>query len=296
MFHESTTRANSLRGIQLLFLTGCIMFQSAVVSAQPANPGEDTSWQSPEDTVKTLYKQHLEILSEADHPAVARLESLKILAAMVKAGNISEKEQIKEIFNALIALVKSPNPEKDSELVTDYRKLREQALKELPLLTSKWVKHDNEAYGNMVDALIAYSSEIPSEYQKSWLVTQTLSEVLKALPIELEDGVTNNANPTVERRTIKQASRGLKKIALDPKQDLQVRYNAVMGIVEKGDDFLVLPTPPATDYKFKPKADVTSFYILADQLNALVTRDDLPPLLLRQSSIALERFLGIKLP
>jgi len=299
VFDESATSANFLRGIHLLFLTGCIMFQSEVISAQPANPGGATTGaalQSPQDSVKTLYQQHLEILSKAAQPAGARLGSLKLLAAMVKAGNVSEKEQIQSIFEQLMTLMQTPDTAKDPELVAAYRKLREEALKQLPLLTAKRLEEDNEAYEKMVDALIAYSSEIPNEYQKSWLVTQTLSEVLMALPIVLEDGVTNNGNPTVKRRTIKQASRGLKEIAVDSKQDLQVRYNAVNGIITKGNGFLDDPAGDGKPHTFKSNADVTSYYILVDSLNEIATSDNLPPLLLRQCSAALEKYLNVKLP
>lgn len=295
MFQGPVIRSLFKGAVCLLFFAGSFILQPAFVSGQKPVPipHNDTELlKNPTDTVKDLYERHSRTLSDPDRLVRDRLSSLKVLAAMVTAGNLAEKEQISNIFVELVNLVQTHNEKGDP----DFRKLREQALKHLPLLTSKWAEHDNTAYETMVSALMAYSSELPSHYQKSWIVTETLSSVLKALSIELKDGEKNDANPNRKRRTFKQASNGLKEMALDPEQDLQVRYNAVNHLITKGDEFLVTPTLPAKDYKFKPKADVTSYYIIVDRLNEIATADDLPPLLLRQSLAALERYLNVKLP
>ena len=236
---------------------------------------------SPTDVLNEISCKHLEVI-ENDKNTKTRINSLNIISA---AATLQELDNRNDVLLVLQRLVDDPSV---------VLSLKIQIIKSLPSILTHYDNVRPSVYETMVSSLTNPPKRPSFSYDRDWAVTKALGSTLDSLSIEHKSPETATGTESTHKRlAYRKLTQELKEIALNGSVDLQIRYNAVNALVKKGDEFLDLTKDPD---EFKAKADQTSFYIIIQRLNEIVTENDLPPLLMRQSSRALNRFLTAKVP
>lgn len=159
-------------------------------------------------------------------------------------------------------------------------------------------------YQGLIDLMNQYLNASPISFDKSWQVTSGLRSGLLGLPI---------ARASIEphhRCGYCDMTSALNKIALNCQLDIQVRFNAMNALVEKGDKFLDPPKPKENkpNYTFlkevtvagqKKALDPKLFTIIVFRLNELLTHEaaeNLPESVRDKANYELMKYLAIELP
>ncbi|QDV19320.1 hypothetical protein Pan153_39850 [Gimesia panareensis] len=154
---------------------------------------------------------------------------------------------------------------------------------------------NQEDYQDLVDLMDKYLNASPISFEKSWQVTSGLRSGLLALPEDKSTDLTSHQKCGYCNLTC-----ALNKVALNCQLDIQVRFNAMNALVEKGDQFRVEidKEHPEKPRGFDSNNDPKRFYIIIQRLNELLTHENagcLPASVREKANYDLIRFMGYKL-